>query len=78
MRILMVLALIFCFSCGDNDSPAADAAVEAGVDATPLWDGGEGMGSDDAVIPEDVEVSEDVAVVDAAVPDMEIEDAQTE
>lgn len=48
MRILMILVLVFCFGCGDNDEPPPmDAAVEtsveeASVDAQPSADVGEG------------------------------------
>jgi hypothetical protein len=34
MRILMVLALIFCFGCSDDDFVDSEAGVDAAVEAS--------------------------------------------
>lgn len=76
MRILLTLALIFCFGCGD-DSVSPDAATDAGAPETATE---MSVPEEDAIVTVDTQTADvgDVQLADIGAGEAVILDAQSE
>lgn len=65
MRIFMVLTLIFCFGCSDDDTPVADAAVEASVQEASVEISVQEASIDNGVDAQPEDIGGEVVISDA-------------